>query len=151
MFAATGGNSVPGGTGGGPGSTGGTTVGKPKKRHRFRNFLLLLLLLFVLGGAIWTWATVTFPYSSGEKTGFVHGLTRQGWLCKTWEGELAVTPGPGERPEQFAFTIRNDSIATALQAALPARVILNFEHHRGIPTTCFGETSYFITGFRHAE
>jgi hypothetical protein len=129
----------------------GTTVGTPKKRHRFRNFLLLLLFLFALGSAIWTWATVTFAYSTGEKTGFVQELTRQGWLCKTWEGALAVAPAPGAAPEVFAFTIRDDSIASALQRALPARVTLTYEHHRGVPTSCFGETPYYITGFRTVE
>jgi hypothetical protein len=113
--------------------------------------MLLLLLLTVVGVAIWSWAAVNISYSSGEKTGFVQSLSKQGWLCKTWEGELAVEPTPGAAPEVFAFTIRDDSVAAALQRVLPARVALTYEHHRGVPSSCFGETSYYISGFRTVD
>ena len=31
------------------------------------------------------------------------------------------------------------------------RVVVHYREHRGLPTSCFGETSYFVTGIRTAE
>jgi hypothetical protein len=33
---------------------------------------------------------MSWNYSSGERAGWVQKFSRNGWICKTWEGELAL-------------------------------------------------------------
>ena len=86
-----------------------------------------------------------WSYSSGERAGYVQKLSRKGWICKTWEGELALVSMPGTVVEKFAFSLRDDAIAAEVNASLGSRVTLHYEQHIGLPTSCFGETNYFIT------
>lgn len=122
----------------------------PKKSRR--KWLLLplsLVLLPILIFALWAWVTLGYVYAEGDRAGFMQKLSKKGWLCKTWEGELAMVNLPGSvTPQIFHFTVRNDSIAHVLQQHLGKRVSITYEEHRGIPTTCFGETSYFVTNVR---
>jgi len=120
---------------------------EPKKSRR--KWLLLplsLVLLPVLIFALWTWVTLGYVYAEGNRAGFMQKLSKKGWLCKTWEGELAMVNLPGSvTPQIFHFTVRNDSIAHLLQQHLGKQVSITYEEHRGIPTSCFGETSHFVT------
>lgn len=116
-----------------------------------RWILILILALVVLplaGFAIWTWAALNYPYSSGERAGYVQKISHKGWVCKTWEGELAMTAQPGAAPQIFPFSVREDNIAKQISAAAGQRVTLTYEQHRGIPTDCFGETEYFVTAVK---
>jgi hypothetical protein len=81
----------------------------------------------------------------------VQKFSRKGWVCKTWEGELAMVNIPGSLTEKFQFTVRDDKIADYINASLGKRVALSYEEHVGIPTTCFGETRYFVTAVRVVE
>ena len=104
----------------------------------------------LLAFAIYTWSALTYSYSRGERgPGYVQKFSRKGWLCKTWEGELALLPLPGTfTPERFAFSVRDDNIAQYINASLGKRVVLTYEQHKGVPTTCFGETEYFVTAVK---
>ena len=68
------------------------------RRHRLKIVPLALLLVVAGGAALWTLATLTFSYSSGDRIGYVQKLSRKGWVCRTWEGELAMSPVPGTTP-----------------------------------------------------
>jgi prolyl-tRNA editing enzyme YbaK/EbsC (Cys-tRNA(Pro) deacylase) len=106
--------------------------------------LVLLPLLAVLIFVLYTWFTLTWTYGSGERAGYVQKLSKKGWICKTWEGELAMVSIPGTMPEKFLFTVREDSVAARINASLGKRVVLFYRQHKGIPTSCFGETEYFV-------
>jgi hypothetical protein len=95
--------------------------------------------------AIYTWTMLQWSYASGERAGYVQKLSKKGWVCKTWEGELALVSLPGTVSEKFAFTVRDDAVAEQINRSLGTRVSLHYEQHVGLPTTCFGDTSYFIT------
>ncbi len=110
----------------------------------FKYFILLLVIPASLI-ALYTWATLTWVYSSGERAGYVQRLSSQGWLCKTYEGELILVSMPGTQAEKFYFTVRDAKIAKKIDATIGKRVRLVYEEHRGVPTTCFGETSHFVT------
>ena len=99
---------------------------------------------------IWAGATLTYTYSTGERSGFVQKLSRKGWICKTWEGELAMANLPGAMPQIFPFSVRSDSVAEAINQAMAqgGRMVLNYQEHRGVPTSCFGETTHFVDGVR---
>ena len=104
-----------------------------------------ILLLAVALGAAYTWVTLNWSYSKGERAGYVQKFSTKGWLFKTWEGELQMIPVPGSTPEKFLFTVRDEAVAQRLNAAVGKRIVIHYEQHKGIPTSCFGETEYFVT------
>jgi hypothetical protein len=108
--------------------------------------LLVLLPLLVL--TLWTVATLKFSYSTGERAGYLQKLSRKGWICKTWEGELAMQNLPGSVPEIFQFSVRDDRVAAQLQSFEGEKVALVYEQHSGVPSSCFAETEYFVTGVK---
>jgi len=117
-----------------------------KKKHRtLLTVLLILVLVPAVIIALWIWVALGYTYASGERAGYVQKISKKGWVCKTWEGELAMANLPGTMPQIFSFTVRNDSIANVLEANIGKQVSLTYEQHRGIPSTCFGETEYFVT------
>jgi hypothetical protein len=123
------------------------TAAPIKKKHR-KVFVLLfsVLLIPVVIIALWIWVSLGYTYSTGERAGYVQKISKKGWICKTWEGELAMANLPGTMPQIFAFTVRNDSIAKVIEQNAGKQVSLTYDQHRGVPTTCFGETEYFVTG-----
>jgi hypothetical protein len=108
--------------------------------------VVILILVVIAAAAAWTWLSLTWSYSTGERVGIVQKLSNKGWICKTWEGELNMVVLPGAIPEKFFFTVRDDAVADAINRLAGKRVSLTYEEHRFIPTTCFGETSYFVSG-----
>jgi hypothetical protein len=100
---------------------------------------------------LYTWSALTWTYSKGDRAGYVQKFSRKGWVCKTWEGELAMVNIPGALTEKFQFTVRDDKVADYVNSSLGKRVALTYEQHVGIPTTCFGETQYFVTAVRVVE
>ncbi len=110
----------------------------------------LLILVPALGFAAWTWLTLNYAYSTGERTGFVQKISNKGWVCKSWEGELAMTTQPGVPPQLFAFSVRDDAVAQKLMRSSGARVTVSYAQHLYVPTSCFGETEYYITAVRVA-
>jgi hypothetical protein len=122
----------------------------PRRRGCGKPVLVLLLLALVAAGliALWAWITLSWDYAAGERAGFVQKFSRKGWICKTWEGELAMVNLPGALPEIFHFTVRDDAVAERLNQTMGQRVSLHYEQHVGVPTSCFGETDYFVTDVR---
>jgi len=103
--------------------------------------ILAAVALFVL----YTWMSLSFAYSDGERAGYLQKFSRKGWLCKTWEGEMLLSSMPGAIPERFAFSVRDPAVVSQLQGGMGKRIQLSYEEHRGVPTECFGETAYFAT------
>jgi hypothetical protein len=118
------------------------------KQHKLRFGLTTLVLLPIIVFVAWTAITLNYTYSSGDRAGFLQKLSKRGWLCKTWEGEMQLTAIPGAAPEKFVFSVRSDSVANELNKLLGKQVVLLYEEHKGVPTSCFGDTRYFITGIR---
>ena len=118
------------------------------RRHPLLITLGILFLLPALIFTLWAGVTLNYTYSSGERAGFLQKVSKKGWICKTWEGELQLSAIPGSQPEKFLFTTRSDSIAKILEKYSGQRVVLDYEQHKGVPGTCFGETEYFITSVR---
>ena len=104
------------------------------------------VLSILLAFALYIWAVLSWSYSEGERAGFMQKVSYKGWICKTWEGELSLVAIPGAAPEKFLFTVRDDAVAQQLNAVAGKRVTLKYEQHRGLPTSCFGDTDYFVVG-----
>ena len=108
-------------------------------------FVIAFVLLVLLAATGYTWFTLSYSYSTGERAGFMQKLSKKGWICKTWEGELSMVSLPGAAPEKFEYSVRDDAVAARINAAVGQRIALTYEQHKGIPTSCFGETEYFVT------
>ena len=107
---------------------------------------ILALIVALFGG--YTWVVLNWSYSTGERAGYVQKFSHKGWLCKTWEGELAMVTMPGTLTEKFEFTVRDAAVAQKLNDSMGQRVSLHYEQHLGVPTSCFGETQYFVSDIR---
>jgi hypothetical protein len=123
---------------------------RPRRRRRKWPWILLTIVVFVpaLIIAAWTAVALNWSYSRGTRAGYVQKFSKKGWLCKTWEGEIAMVNVPGAAQERFAFTVRNDSIAALINRDQGQRVVIEYDQHKGIPASCFGETEYFVKGVR---
>jgi hypothetical protein len=106
---------------------------------------LIALVVVAALAVAYFWAALSWNYSSGERAGWVQKFSKKGWICKTWEGELALVSLPGSSVEKFLFTVRDETVAREVAAATGKRVTLHYEEKVGLPTTCFGETRHFVT------
>jgi hypothetical protein len=118
------------------------------RRHRIKIVLLGLVAVLVGVAALWTFVTLTFSYSDGDRIGYVQKFSHKGWICRTWEGELAMSPVPGVQPQIFDFTVRDDKVAKDIAALEGKKVALHYKEKKGVPSSCFGETRYFISDVR---
>lgn len=116
------------------------------RRHWLRLSLATLIIAPAMAFTIWAGIALSYSYSEGSRSGYVQKLSRKGWVCKTWEGELAMTTQPGVAPVIFRFSIRSDSVAAEVSRLSGLPVRLQYEEHRGVPTSCFGETDHFVVG-----
>ena len=121
---------------------------------RGKNWFLWFIGFTVLSAALvigYTWLALSWSYSAGERAGYIQKFSQKGWLCKTWEGEMAIVAIPGSLPEIFKFTVRDDKVAAAINTDMGKRVSIAYEQHVGIPSTCFGETGYYVNKIHVVE
>ena len=110
--------------------------------------VVVLVIVLLVG---FTWITLHWSYSEGERAGYVQQLSRKGWFCKTWEGEMAMVTMPGTVSEKFYFTVPADAVAAKINGSVGKRVALHYQQHKWIPSSCFGDTEYFVTGLQVTE
>ena len=114
-------------------------------------FIAAAMLTPILLFALYTWSALTWSYSTGTRAGYVQKFSRKGWVCKTWEGELALVSIPGTVAEKFYFTVRDEDVARRVSESMGKRVSLVYHQHVGVPTRCFGETQYFVMDVKTVE
>lgn len=122
--------------------------------RRQSGWVLWLLVVVLVVGALfagYTWTVLTWSYSQGERAGYVQKFSRKGWICKTWEGELAMVTMPGTLADKFVFSVRDDAVAAKINETMGRRVSLAYDQHVGVPTNCFGETQHFVKGVKPVE
>jgi hypothetical protein len=111
-------------------------------------------MLAVIAGAVfalYTWASLNWVYSSGERAGYVQKFSLKGYVCKTWEGEIVLVSMPGTQAEKFVFTVKDKAIVSKVNDSLGKRVKIYYEEHKGIPSSCFGETAYYVKDLQILE
>jgi hypothetical protein len=106
-------------------------------------FVVVILLLFFIGAG-YLLVAFNYSYSDGSRAGFIQKFSRKGWICKTYEGELAMTQVPGLGPVLWTFSVRDERVASQLSQAMGKRLVLHYKEFRYLPTTCFGDTAYFV-------
>lgn len=109
-----------------------------------KRFLFVGLPLIALLAALYVFVVLSWSYSTGERAGWVQKFSKKGWICKTWEGELAMVSVPGAAQEKFYFTVWDDAVAAEINKAMGRRVSLHYEEKVGLPTSCFGETRHWV-------
>lgn len=107
-------------------------------------YAIWLVIIPIALFALYTWASLNWVYSSGERAGYVQKFSLKGYVCKTWEGEIVLVSMPGTQAEKFTFTVKDEVVAKKVNDSLGKRVKLVYEEHKGIPTSCFGESAYFV-------
>jgi hypothetical protein len=122
----------------------GTMTEAPKGKRRWGLIAAAVVVVPVLLFSIYAGAALNWAYSEGERAGVLQKFSHKGWVCKTWEGEIAMTTVPGVAPVMWNFTVRDDRVAAKMSSAVGQRVVLHYKEHRGVPTQCFGETPYFV-------
>jgi hypothetical protein len=122
----------------------------PRRRRRLWPWIALLSIVLVPALLFTLWAAIAlnWSYSEGTRAGQVLKISKKGWLCKTWEGELSMTTAGSMMPEKWEFTVRNDSLARHIQQLQGQQVQLTYEERKGVPTSCFGDTKYFVEDVR---
>jgi hypothetical protein len=128
-----------------------STQTKKQKGAALVWWMVGLLAVAGLVIAVWIWFMLSWSYSSGERAGWVQKLSKKGWLCKTWEGEMAMVSLPGSMPEKFFFTVWDDETAEKINAVIGRRVSLYYEEHILLPSSCFGETRHFVKSVKVIE
>jgi hypothetical protein len=115
------------------------------KITKFFKYMIWLIIIPIGLFALYTWATLNWVYSSGERAGFVQKISQKGFVCKTYEGELILVTVPGTQAEKFFFTVKDPAIFRQINETIGKRVRLVYEQHKWIPSSCFGDTEYFVT------
>jgi hypothetical protein len=122
-----------------------TSVPSRRSRRGLGRYLFIGLAVALLLVALYTWFMLWWSYSEGERAGVLQKFSKRGWICKTYEGELAMYVVGGVAPQIWNFSSRDAAVIDELRAAVGKQVRLHYEEHRGLPTDCFGETAYFVT------
>jgi hypothetical protein len=105
--------------------------------------ILIIVAAAALLGFAWTWFAYSWAYSEGERAGVLQKFSKKGWLCKTFEGEIAQYVVGGVAPQIWYFSVRDDALAEQLFKDVGQNVQVRYTEHRGLPTTCFGDTPHF--------
>jgi len=111
-----------------------------------KRFIFVILPAAVVLGALYFYLVLNWSYSTGERAGWVQKFSKKGWVCKTWEGELAVVSMPGTMQEKFLFTVWDEQVAANINKEMGRRVSLHYDEKVGLPGSCFGETRHWVTG-----
>ena len=112
-------------------------------------FLVLVVVCFI--GAGYLLIAFNYSYSDGSRAGYIQKFSHKGWVCKTYEGELAMTTVPGVAPVLWSFSVSDTKVASQLSQIVGKRLVLHYKEYRYLPTTCFGETAYFVDRVEVAE
>jgi hypothetical protein len=115
--------------------------------RRVGRILFLILTVILLLCVLWTWLALSWSYSEGERAGVLQKFSRKGWICKTYEGELALYVVGGVAPQIWYFSTRDSKIADQLRQVVGKQVRVHYSEHRGLPTQCFADTPYFADSF----
>jgi hypothetical protein len=121
-------------------------VSPPAPRRKAGRWGIAFGVLIAVGISLtlWSWLALAWSYSDGERAGVVQKFSRRGWLCKTYEGELAQYVVAGVAPQIWDFSVRDPAVALQLSKVVGKQVQLHYTEHRGLPTSCFADTGYFV-------
>ena len=120
---------------------------RPRRRKLVGRIFWVSIVVIIAAIGLWTAFSLSWSYSEGNRAGVLQKFSKKGWICKTYEGELALYIVGGVAPQIWHFSTRDEELAKQLYSAVGKNIQLNYTEHRGIPTNCFAETPYFARSF----
>jgi hypothetical protein len=130
-------------------NTQGSIASAPKQgapRRGFKTYLWGGVAAAILVTVLYTLFILWWSFSEGERAGVLQKFSERGWVCKTYEGELAQYVVGGVAPQIWHFSVRDEAVVEQLHKAVGQQVRIHYSEHPGLPTDCFGETDYFADG-----
>lgn len=119
-----------------------------KKLSGFRKFTRALLILLLIGLAVFFYFRFFFVFGDGVKSGHLNYAVKKGNIFKTYEGKLiqegyrTKTPGSIQSYE-FEFSIKSKAIYDILSANSGKLFDLHYrEYHGALPWR--GNTKYIV-------
>lgn len=109
-----------------------------------RRIVLVLCLMLVILGSGYLVFVLNYSYSEGDRAGYLQKLSQKGWICKTYEGEIAMTTVPGVAPILWNFSVWDEQVSQQLRGFMGKKIVVHYREYRYLPTTCFGDTAYFV-------
>ena len=116
-----------------------------------KRFLLFAIVASIVVAALYLAFALNWSYAEGERAGYLQKLSHKGWICKTYEGELAMSSVPGLAPIMWNFSVRDEAVAKKINAQLGKKIVVHYREYRNLPTNCFGETAYFVDALVSTE
>jgi hypothetical protein len=124
-----------------------STPATTTRRRGFTFWLVALLLVAAVLVTLYTLFMLSWNYAEGERAGVLQKFSKRGWICKTYEGELAMYVVGGVAPQIWNFSVRDEAVAERLHGSVGRQVRLHYSEHPGLPISCFAETRYFVEDF----
>lgn len=115
-----------------------------RRRRPWRLLIVAVLLGPALLLSLYTWLALHWDYSNGSRSGLMQKFSKKGWICKTYEGELWQSVLANVAPNIWLFTVREARVARQLDTLVGRQVRVHYTEHRGIPTSCFGDTPFYV-------
>ncbi len=113
-------------------------------KSKAKKTMVLVVLVPLLLLTLYTIVAITWTYSSGYRAGTLMKFSRKGFICKTWEGEVQQAVVTGVAPVIWQFTVKDDAVASKITGMLGSKVSLHYDQHLGVPTSCFGDTGFWV-------
>ena len=54
-------------------------------------------------------------------------------------------------PLALTTTVPDDGVSKQIESFAGHRVELEYEEHKGVPSSCFGDTQYFVVGVKKTD
>ncbi len=94
---------------------------KPRRHHRLRKIILWASAVIIIALAAIFWMRYLAPYETHmHEEGYVVEFKKQGFLFKTWEGQMIVNQSLIDTTQvysrDFVFSVDNDRIAEQLSS-----------------------------------
>jgi hypothetical protein len=113
-------------------------------RRRWGRKVLMILVALLLLMVLYTWLALHWDYSNGYRSGTLQKFSKRGWVCKTYEGELWQSVVTNVAPKVWEFSVRDENVVQALDTLVGKEVRMHYTEHRGVPTSCFADTPYYV-------
>ena len=117
-----------------------------------KTFLRWLLILVLVGGAIFIYWKYFYTYSEGYRAGLLQKFSSKGAVFKTYEGEMILSSVSSNRDvalasEKFLFTMTNKSLIRQFDTLQGDMVIVHYRQKNG---TLFwrGDSEYLVDSVR---
>ena len=94
---------------------------KPPRRS-FRSFFWGSLIGALILIGLYTMFMLWWSYSEGERAGVLQKFSKRGWICKTYEGEVAQYIVGGVAPQIWNFSVRDPLVAEQLHKTVGQQV-----------------------------